>query len=49
MTVPVASTGGTMTMSVRLDMFDFGVPVHVTAPPARDVAELPAAAMTATQ
>jgi hypothetical protein len=49
MTVPVASTGGTMTMSVRLDMFDFGVPVHVTAPPAREVAELPAAAMTATQ
>jgi hypothetical protein len=49
MSVPVAATGGTMAMDVRLDMFDFGVPVHVTAPPARDVAELPAAAMAATR
>jgi len=49
MSVPVAATGGTMAMDVRLDMFDFGVPVHVTAPPAREVAELPAAAMAATQ
>jgi hypothetical protein len=38
-----------MKMDVRLDMFDFGVPVHVTAPPPREVAELPAAAMAATQ
>jgi hypothetical protein len=49
MSVPVAATGGTMAMDLRLDMFDFGVPVHVTAPPAREVAELPAAATAATQ
>jgi len=47
--VPVAATGGKMVMDVRLDMFDFGVPVHVTAPPAGEVAELPAAAMASTQ
>jgi hypothetical protein len=47
--VPVAATGGTMAMDMRLDFFDFGVPVHVTAPPARQVAELPAAATAATQ
>jgi hypothetical protein len=49
MRFPVAATGQTMTMDVQLDIFDFGVPVHVTAPPAREVAELPAAAMAATQ
>jgi hypothetical protein len=49
MALPVASTGETMAMDVRLDMFDFGVPVHVTAPPAGEVAALPAAAMAATQ
>jgi hypothetical protein len=49
MAIPVAATGATMNMDVRLDMFDFGVPVHVTAPPPREVAELPAAAMAATQ
>jgi hypothetical protein len=49
MSIPVAATGGTMTMDMRLDIFDFGVPVHVTAPPARQVADLPAAAMAATQ
>jgi hypothetical protein len=49
MAIPVAATGGTMDVDVRLDMFDFGVPVHVTAPPAGQVAELPAAAMAATQ
>jgi hypothetical protein len=38
-----------MAANLRLDFFDFGVPVHVTAPPAREVAELPAAAMSATQ
>jgi len=47
--VPIAATGGKMAMDVRLDMFDFGVPVHVTAPPAGEVAELPAAAMASTQ
>ena len=47
--IPLAATGGTMTMDVQLDMFDFGVPVHVTAPPAREVAELPAAGMASTQ
>jgi hypothetical protein len=49
MAIPVAATGGTMKMDVQLDLFDFGVPVHVTAPPAREVAELPAAAMAAAQ
>jgi hypothetical protein len=49
MAIPVAATGGTMKMDVQLDMFDFGVPVHVAAPPAREVAELPAAALAATQ
>ena len=49
MALPIASTGETMAMDVRLDMFDFGVPVHVTAPPAGQVAELPAAAMAATR
>jgi hypothetical protein len=49
MSVPVAATGGTMAANLRLDFFDFGVPVHVTVPPAREVAELPAAAMSATQ
>ena len=49
MSVPIAATGGKMAMDVRLDMFDFGVPVHVTAPPAGEVAELPAAAMASTQ
>jgi len=49
MELPIASTGETMAMDVRLDMFDFGVPVHVTAPPAGQVAELPAAAMAATR
>jgi hypothetical protein len=49
MSVPVAATGGTMAMDIRLDLFDFGVPVHVTPPPAREVAELPAAATAATQ
>jgi hypothetical protein len=49
MAIPVAATGGTMDMDVRLDIFDFGVPVDVTAPPAGQVAELPAAAMAATQ
>jgi hypothetical protein len=49
MALPVASTGERLAMDVRLDMFDFGVPVHVTAPPAGQVAELPAAAMAATQ
>jgi hypothetical protein len=49
MAIPVASTGDTMKMDVQLDIFDFGVPVHVTAPPAREVAELPAAAMAAAQ
>ncbi len=48
MAIPVAATGATMDMDVRLDIFDFGVPVHVTAPPAGQVAELPAAAMAAT-
>jgi hypothetical protein len=36
-------------MQVRYDMFDFGVPVHVTAPPAREVAVLPAAATAGIQ
>jgi hypothetical protein len=49
MALPIGSTGDTMTMAVRLDMFDFGVPVHVTAPPPGQVAELPAAAMAATR
>jgi len=49
MALPIASTGDTMSMDVKLDMFDFGVPVHVTAPPAGQVAVLPAAAMAATQ
>jgi hypothetical protein len=49
MALPIASTGDTMSMDVKLDMFDFGVPVHVTAPPAGQVAALPAAAMAATQ
>jgi hypothetical protein len=49
MAIPMAATGGTMDMDIRLDIFDFGVPVHVTAPPAGQVAELPAAAMRATQ
>jgi hypothetical protein len=49
MAIPVAATGGTMDMDVRLDIFDFGVPVHVAAPPAGQVAELPAAAMASTQ
>lgn len=49
MALPIAATGETMSMAVKLDMFDFGVPVHVTAPPARQVAALPAAAMAATQ
>ena len=49
MALPLASTGETMSMDVKLDMFDFGVPVHVTAPPAGQVAALPAAAMAATQ
>ena len=49
MALPVASTGDTMSMAVQLDMFDFGVAVHVTAPPAGQVAALPAAAMAATQ
>jgi hypothetical protein len=49
MSVPVAATGGTLAMDMRLDFFDFGVPVHVTAPPAREVAELPAAATATTQ
>ena len=49
MALPIASTGQTMSMAVKLDMFDFGVPVHVTAPPAGQVAALPAAAMAATQ
>jgi len=49
MALPVASTGERLAMDVRLDMFDFGVPVHVTAPPAGQVAELPAAAMAATR
>ncbi len=47
MSIPVASTGGTVAMDVRLDMFDFGVPVHVTAPPAGDVMALPASAAAA--
>jgi hypothetical protein len=38
-----------MSMDVTLDIFDFGVPVHVTAPPAAQVAALPAAAMAATR
>jgi len=49
MALPLASTGETMSMDVTLDMFDFGVPVHVTAPPAGQVAALPAAAMAATR
>jgi hypothetical protein len=49
MALPIASTGDTMSMDVKLDMFDFGVPIHVTAPPAGQVAALPAAAMAATQ
>ena len=49
MAIPVAATGGTMDMDIRLDIFDFGVPVHVTAPPAGQVAALPAAAMAATR
>ena len=49
MSLPIASTGQTMRMAIQLDMFDFGVPVHVTAPPAGQVAELPAAAMAATR
>ena len=49
MSLPIASTGQTMAMDVQLDMFDFGVPVHVTAPPAGQVAALPAAAMNATR
>jgi hypothetical protein len=49
MSVPIAATGGRMAMDLRVDFFDFGVPVHVTAPPAREVAELPAAAMGASQ
>jgi len=49
MSLPIASTGETMRMAIQLDMFDFGVPVHVTAPPAGQVAELPAAAMAATR
>jgi hypothetical protein len=40
---------GSVTMQVRYDMFDFGVPVHVTAPPAREVAVLPAAATAGIQ
>jgi hypothetical protein len=38
MSIPVASTGDTLATDLRLDFFDFGVPVHVTAPPAREVA-----------
>jgi len=47
MALPVASTGETLAMDVRLDMFDFGVPVHVTAPPASDVMALPGSAAAA--
>jgi hypothetical protein len=47
--IPIQATGQTLTMAVQFDMYDFGVPVHVAAPPAREVAELPAAAMAATQ
>jgi hypothetical protein len=47
--IPIQATGQTVTMAVQFDMYDFGVPAHVTAPAARDVAELPAAAMAATQ
>ncbi len=34
MAIPVAATGGTLTTTVSLDMFAFGAPVHVAAPPA---------------
>lgn len=34
MSVPVAGTGSSTTTVVRMDMYAFGVPVHVTAPPA---------------
>jgi hypothetical protein len=49
MSIAVASTGDTLATDLRLDFFDFGVPVHVTAPPAREVAESPATSMGATQ
>jgi hypothetical protein len=49
MAIPITSTGQTMSMAIQLDMYDFGAPVHVTAPPAGQVAELPAAAMSATR
>ncbi len=47
MSIPVAATGETIAMDVQLDMFDFGVPVHVAAPPASDVMALPTSAAAA--
>ena len=41
--VPLAGATGTLTTSVRLEMFGFGVPVHVTAPPASRTTDLTAA------
>ncbi len=41
--VPIAGATGTLTTSVRLELFGFGVPVHVTAPPASRTTDLTAA------
>jgi hypothetical protein len=36
-----AEAGDLPTMTISMDLYDFGVPVHVEAPPASEVAELP--------
>jgi hypothetical protein len=40
--VSIPGTTGAVTTSVRLEMFAFGVPVHVTAPPASRTTDLTA-------
>jgi hypothetical protein len=47
MAIPIAATGGTLTTSVSLDMFAFGAPVHVAAPPAARTTDLTAAVAAA--
>jgi hypothetical protein len=43
MSVPIAGTGSSTTTVVRMDMYAFGVPVHVTAPPAARTTDITAA------
>ena len=37
----LGASGGASTISMSMDLYDFGVPVHVEAPPAGDIQEFP--------